>query len=85
MKYYVISIKILHLLYDLLPNLIVPEHKHTGKSPSTRPSRLTRIDGIPRHYNTTVFVFGLYRSFKNMEWAGTRVASTFSTIFYEWR
>ena len=51
MKYYVISIKILHLLYDLLPDLIVPEHKHAGKS----------------------------------EWAGIRVVSTFSTIFYEWR
>ena len=32
MKYYVISIKILHLLYDLLPDLIVPEHKYAGKS-----------------------------------------------------
>ena len=51
MKYYVISIKILYLLYDLLPNVIVSEHKYAGKS----------------------------------EWAGTRVVSTFSTIFYEWR
>ena len=37
MKYYVISIKILHLLYDLLPDLIVSEHKHADKSPSIRP------------------------------------------------
>ena len=67
MKYYVILIKILYLLYNLLFNLIILEYKYINKSLFIRPSRLTRINDISRHYNTIVFVFRLYRSFKNME------------------
>ena len=46
---------------------------------------LTRINGISRYYNIIIFVFRLYRSFKNIKWANIRVVSMFSTIFYEWR